>query len=200
MERIRPIVYVNSDSIRGYGILDFGKIQNAQVIEDQLAAPYMALFIEPSEDGENIMSARAIYNDGNQRFSNILNMELQNVSLFLNSETLKEGSLVDKISQYLTFYNENDLTAQLLPVLSDTTDSSTVSTPTGNTTQRSIDSFVVGLASYLASLKLLLEDEIYRDLPFHFTLPYYNVNENCMNCNMFKYMCYPATALSLIHI
>lgn len=196
MERIRPIVYVNSDSIRGYGILDFERVQNSDVIESQLTAPYMVSFIEASEDGESIMSARAIFNDGNQRFSTTLNTELQNVSLFLNSETLKEGSLVDRISQYLTFYNESDLSALLLPVLSDTTANSTISVPTGSTVQSGVDGFVVGLVSYLAALKFLLEDNVYRDLPFHFTLPYYNVNENCMNCNMFKYMCYPATAIA----
>jgi len=196
MEHIQPIIYVNSNSIRGYGILDFERIQNSDVIENQLTAPYMVSFIESSEDGESIMSARVIFNDGNQRFSTTMNTELQNVSLFLNSETLKEGSLVDKISQYLTFYNENDLSALFLPFLSDTASNSTISVPTGSSVQKGVDSFVVGLVMYLAALKFLLEDNIYRDLPFHFTLPYYNVNENCMNCNMFKYMCYPATAIA----
>jgi len=81
------------------------------------------------------MSARVIFNDGNQRFSTTMNTELQNVSLFLNSETLKEGSLVDKISQYLTFYNENDLSSLFLPFLSDTASNSTISVPTGSNVQ-----------------------------------------------------------------
>jgi len=199
METVRSVVYISSDSLRGYGLLDFSKLQDPQNIESSVASPYMAyivLFIESSEDGQDIKSARAIFNDGNQRYSVTLNSELQNIALFLNSETLKEGTLVDKISQYLSFYNEDDTSDHVLPFLSDTTGESGISTPKGSAAQLGIDAFVIGIVSYLSGLKFLLEDAIYRNLPFHFTLPYYSVNENAMNCNMFKYMSYPATAIA----
>ena len=190
MEHIRPIVYVNSDtSIKGYGILDFSSFQSSKIIEDQLKAPYMILFIEPSEDGANIRSVRAIYHNGEQQFSVVLNSEIQNVGLFLNSETLKEGTLADKVSQYLSFYNVGDISALLIPPISDTSEgSSIISTPSGTILQQGIDAFVIEIAGYLAALNFLLEDDVYRTLPFHFTLPYYAVNENVLNTNMFKYI------------
>lgn len=64
-----------------------------------------------------------------------------------------------------------------------------------NPLQMGLDAFAIGVVGYLASLKFLLEDDVYANLPFSFTLPFHTVNENVLNTNMFKYMSYPCTAV-----
>lgn len=195
MEKVRPMIYVQSDtSLQGYGIADFSKLTDPKTVEDSLEPPYLLLYIEPGESTRSIGAVRAVYHDGERQFSKSLNNEVQNIGLFLNSETLKEGSLTDKVTQYLSFYSEADVSDMARNPIIDT--SGTIVNPlTDNPLQMGLDAFVIGVSGYLASLKFLLEDDVYSNLPFSFTLPFHTVNENALNTNMFKYMSYPCTAV-----
>jgi len=195
MEKVRPLIYVQSDtSLHGYGIADFSRLRDPKPVEESLTPPYLILYVEPNESGRDVGAARAIYHDGNRRFTTTLNNEVQNVGLFLNSETLKEGNLADKVAQYLSFYSEADVSDMARDPLVDT--SGAIMNPTvDNPLQMGLDAFVIGVAGYLASLKFLLEDDVYANLPFSFSLPFHTVNENVLNTNMFKYMSHPCTAV-----
>lgn len=195
MEKVRPLIYVQSDtSLHGYGIADFSRLRDPKTVEESLTPPYLILYIEPNESRRDVGAARAVYHDGTRQFTTTLNNEVQNVGLFLNSETLKEGNLADKVAQYLSFYSETDVSDMARDPLEDT--SGAVVNPTvDNPLQMGLDAFVIGVSGYLASLKFLLEDDVYANLPFSFTLPFHTVNENVLNTNMFKYMAHPCTAV-----
>ncbi len=194
MQTVRPIIYVQSDtSMKGYGIADFSRIKDTKVIEDLLTPPYLILCIEPNEHSAGIETVRAVYNDGIRRFRKSLT-DVQNVDLFLNSDSLKsEGSLADKVTQYLSFYDETDVADLTLSTITDTT--GMIRDPTSSPVQMGVDAFVIGVAGYLAGLNFLLEDDVYTTLPFPFTLPFHTVADNTLNTNMFKYISYPCTAV-----
>jgi len=195
MEKVRPLIYVQSDtSLHGYGIADFSRLRDPKTVEESLNPPYLILYIEPTKSGRDVGAARAIYHDGNRQFTTTLNNEVQNVGLFLNSETLKEGNLAEKAAQYLSFYSETDVSDMARDPLVDTS-GAIVNPVVDNPLQMGLDAFVIGVVGYLASLKFLLEDDVYANLPFSFTLPFHKVNENVLNTNMFKYMSYPCTAV-----
>jgi len=195
MEKVRPLIYVQSDtSLHGYGIADFSRLRDPKTVEESLNPPYLILYIEPTESERDVGAARAIYHDGNRQFTTTLNNEVQNVGLFLNSETLKEGNLAEKTAQYLSFYSETDVSDMARNPLVDTS-GAIVNPVVDNPLQMGLDAFAIGVVGYLASLKFLLEDDVYANLPFSFTLPFHTVNENVLNTNMFKYMSYPCTAV-----
>jgi len=195
MEKVRPLIYVQSDtSLHGYGIADFSRLRDPKTVEESLNPPYLILYIEPTESEKDVGAARAIYHDGNRQFTTTLNNEVQNVGLFLNSETLKEGNLAEKTAQYLSFYSETDVSDMARNPLVDTS-GAIVNPVVDNPLQMGLDAFAIGVVGYLASLKFLLEDDVYANLPFSFTLPFHTVNENVLNTNMFKYMSYPCTAV-----
>lgn len=195
MIKVRPIIYVQSNTeLNGYGIADFGKVKDTTSIESSVDAPYLVLFIEPSPSGDSVQQVQAVFNDGMNRYTKTLDTEVQNVGLFLNSETLKQStSLVDKVNQYLSFYTEQDVLGMSLPPVTDNT--GFIVDPTSSLSQMGMDAFVIGMAGYLASLTFLMEEDIYSNLPFPFTLPFHTVGENVLNTNMFKYMSYPCTAV-----
>lgn len=195
MQKIRSLIYVcDSNGIKGYGIVTSDKITDTRTVETSLSAPYFALFINPSKDEENIESVYASYSDGDRRYTKMLDTEVQNIGLFLNSDTLKQsGSLSEKVSQYLSFYTNTDVLALSVDPIGDT--DGLISSPSSSSTQMGVDAFVIGVSGYLIACNFLMEEDVYMTLPFTFTLPFHTVGENLLNTNMFKYMSYPSTAV-----
>lgn len=196
MLEIRPAVFVQSQgSISGYGILSEGN--GAMIINSlgsSITPPYFLLTVTPSSDFQNVDSVTAIYNDGEGDMTVVLKSEVRNLQNLLNSDILPEGSIPEKIQSYLSLYGESDVQGMVLQPLSDT--SGMILDPMSTTNQMALDSFIVGVGSYIASLKFLLDDRVYSELPFSFTLPFHSVDENVLNANTFRYMCQPAAAIA----
>lgn len=193
--KIRPIIFVQSQGpVSGYGVADFSKIEDVRDLGASISPPYLILAITPSEDGEHIARVSAVYNDGEEEIMATLDSEIGNLQSFLNSDILREGSIPEKLQQYLSLFEERDVRGMALRSLMDT--SGFIRDPAATSQQMALDAFVVGVAGYMASLKFLLEDRVYSELPFSFTLPFHTVDENVLNANTFKYMCHPSTAIT----
>ena len=193
--KIRPIIFVQSqDSISGYGIADFSKIKDIRNLSSSVSPPYLILGITPVSYGDFILKVDAVYNDGKEELTTTLESEIQNLGLFLSSDMLREGTIPEKLSQYLSLFEEGDVRGMALTSLRDT--SGFIGDPTDTPEQMALDAFVIGVAGYMTSLKFLLEDRVYSNLPFPFTLPFHVVNESVLNANTFKYICHPSTAMT----
>lgn len=196
MLKIRPTIFVQSQGpVSGYGLLnDENGAMNINSLGSSVSPPYFLVTVTPSPDSQNVESVTAIYNDGEGDISVTLDSEIRNLQHLLNSDILPEGSISQKIHSYLSLYGESDVQDMVLQSLSDT--SGMIMDPVATTNQMALDSFIIGVVSYVASLKFLLEDRVYSELPFSFTLPFHSVDENVLNANTFRYICQPATAIA----
>jgi hypothetical protein len=197
--RVQNLIFVqNNEDLFGYGYLDFqgemdadGELMVLKMLRQSVTPPYLLVSVESNEEGDGVQSTHVWFHTSDDLHSFVLQEEVRDVSLSLSSDLFSEGggSLPEKIQKYLAMYgSESDLAnTSILPALSD--DQQRIVSPNkDNLPQRILDSFLIHTVTYLASLSLLMKDDIQQRLPFAFSLPYHSLQDQLLNVNVFQYL------------